>query len=277
MSGSAAPLVIAFAALGLSAVTLFNVPATKSGSELPNASLTHADERLAAVERKLGELSDDFDANTAAIRVDDKSVTKRRDAIASRDANTQIDALRKRLAELESRIKRMEATRGASTKSTREQERRSLLEKTGAFQARNNAKDAPTEAETQKMRTTAMNAAQSEEQRLEALGALRGIEGGRDANVVASMIHLAQTSKNGDTRADIWRQMSRAKDPQLIAPMLHALQTDTHAKAREEAAETLGDFNDRGDVRAALEHASKQDADAGVRRQAAESLNQERR
>lgn len=116
----------------------------------------------------------------------------------------------------------------------------------------------------------------SEAQKLEALRKLRWNKrtDGTEARleVLDDMIRLAQTSAAGATRADVWRQMSKVTDARLRQPLLDALAFDTHAKAREEAAETLADFMPVGTVEAALRAASTNDADEGVRKQAKESL-----
>jgi hypothetical protein len=65
-------------------------------------------------------------------------------------------------------------------------------------------------------------------------------------------------------------------DPRLRQPLLDALAYDPHAKAREEAAESLADFLPDLSIEAALRFAAENDADAGVRRQAAASLVRER-
>ncbi|MCB9891633.1 MAG: HEAT repeat domain-containing protein [Planctomycetes bacterium] len=131
-------------------------------------------------------------------------------------------------------------------------------------------------AEASKHQITAADANADVEQRMRALRHLRGIEGGRSPSVVAAMIHLAQTSQDPEVRADVWRQMSRAKDKQLVAPMMQAVQSDAHPKVREEAAETLGDFLDEPGVRSILQHVSENDVEEDVRRQARSSLERRR-
>ncbi len=85
-------------------------------------------------------------------------------------------------------------------------------------------------------------------------------------------LELARTLSKGETRADVWRQLSHVTDRRLRQPLLDALAYDEHAKAREEAAETLADFLPDRAVEGALRAAMENDVDAGVRRQAAESL-----
>lgn len=122
----------------------------------------------------------------------------------------------------------------------------------------------------------AQDPAAAEEERLAGLRALRGQRdpAGIDARlyVLDSMLELARTSSKGETRADVWRQLSHVTDARLRQPLLDALAYDEHAKSREEAAETLEDFLPDLGVEAALRAAAENDADAGVRRQAAASL-----
>lgn len=123
---------------------------------------------------------------------------------------------------------------------------------------------------------TVRDATRTEEERMRALGDLRGQReaDGSDARlaVLDEMILLAQTSTNAKTRADVWRQMSHVTDPRLKRPLLDALSFDTSAKSREEAAETLADFLPDAQVDAALRAAAQNDTDQGVRRQAGASL-----
>ena len=78
------------------------------------------------------------------------------------------------------------------------------------------------------------------EEMLLALRALRfgRLEDGTDARlpVLPSMIELAQTSEDGEVRADVWRQLHRVTDPSLLTALLDALANDPYARAREEAA-----------------------------------------
>lgn len=135
-----------------------------------------------------------------------------------------------------------------------------------------------TEGETIEARkSVARNFAATEDQRLEALRGLRGARNpdGSDArvDVLDEMILLAESSQRAETRADVWRQMSHVTDARLKEPLLRALAGDPHAKAREEAAETLEDFLPDARVEQALRAAAAGDADEGVRRQANASLN----
>jgi hypothetical protein len=122
----------------------------------------------------------------------------------------------------------------------------------------------------------ALDRSATEAQRLEALRSLRG-QRDQDAidarlYVLDGMLELARTSQDGETRADVWRQLNHMTDQRLRQPLLDALAFDEHAKAREEAAETLAGFLPDLGIEAALRAAMENDSDAGVRRQAAESL-----
>lgn len=126
------------------------------------------------------------------------------------------------------------------------------------------------------LRALVRDARRSEEERLRALGDLRGRfePDGTDARlaVLDEMILLARTSVDAKTRADVWRQLSRVTDERLKQPLLDALAFDADAKAREEAAETLAGFRTDPVVDAALRAAAQNDASANVRRQANGSL-----
>lgn len=109
--------------------------------------------------------------------------------------------------------------------------------------------------------------------------ALRDLRSQRDPDgidlrlyVLDSMLELARTSQDGETRADVWRQLSHLTDARLRQPLLDTLAYDQHADAREEAAETLADFLPDVAIEAALRFAAENDVAAGVRRQAASSL-----
>jgi len=126
----------------------------------------------------------------------------------------------------------------------------------------------------QELRTKAMDGTQMDTLRLVALSQLRSLgKGARCGEVARSMINLAQGTEDPKIRAGIWRHMHRAKDRQLIDPMIQALAHDTEGRVREEAAESLGFFLDVPRAKAALEHAMRNDAAKGVRREAERSMD----
>jgi hypothetical protein len=133
-----------------------------------------------------------------------------------------------------------------------------------------------TEDDLQRAIARAEDPTATEAERLQALRLLRGQRdaAGLDArlHVLDSMLELARTSQEGEVRADVWRQLSHVIDRRLRQPLLDTLAYDEHADAREEAAETLEDFLPDVGVEAALRLAAENDADGGVRRQAASSL-----
>ena len=116
-----------------------------------------------------------------------------------------------------------------------------------------------------------------EKQKLTAWGQLRRLEDGWNDGVVATMTQIGLTSSDPEVRADVWRQAdARAKHPSMASALLQAMSTDAHPKAREEAAETLAEYLTVAGVRQALEAASTNDPDEGVRRQATDSLRPRR-
>ncbi len=121
-------------------------------------------------------------------------------------------------------------------------------------------------------RDVALDPSQGEENRVKALLVLRMSQpDGRTEEVVQSMLDLFSSSTRADLRADILRNLHRALPLRLKDPVLRAL-ADPDGKVREEAAETLGPLKADPAVRAALEHAAKNDPESKVRRQAAASL-----
>ncbi|MHC4513305.1 MAG: HEAT repeat domain-containing protein [Planctomycetota bacterium] len=124
------------------------------------------------------------------------------------------------------------------------------------------------------LRAQAMDGTQLDILRVVALQQLRRLgKGARTGAVARSMIDLAQGTEDPKIRADVWRHMHRAADQQLIDPMIQALVHDTDASVREGAAESLGFFLDVPRAKAALEHAMRNDAARGVRREAECSLD----
>ncbi len=123
------------------------------------------------------------------------------------------------------------------------------------------------------LRATAMDGTEMDILRIVALQQLRSLgKGTRTGDVARSMIDLAQGTEDPKIRAHVWRNMHRADEKQLIDPMIQALAHDTDADVREEAAESLGFFLDVPRAKAALEHAMRNDAARGVRREAERSL-----
>ncbi|MEE9127375.1 MAG: HEAT repeat domain-containing protein [Planctomycetota bacterium] len=123
------------------------------------------------------------------------------------------------------------------------------------------------------LRAEAMDGTQMDILRIVALQQLRSLgKGARTGDVAQSMIYLAQGTEDPEIRAHVWRNMHRADDKQLIDPMIQALSHDTDTRVREEAAESLGFFLDVPRAKAALEHAMRNDATRGVRREAERSL-----
>ncbi len=133
----------------------------------------------------------------------------------------------------------------------------------------------PGPAEIARWQVTAVDLSRSERERVEALLRLR-LTGpdARTPEVAASMLLLLGSSPDARVRADICRHLKRAVPLALAAPLLSALARDADDKVREEAAETLGPLHADPSVRAALEHAARNDPSDKVRLQAARSLQE---
>lgn len=114
------------------------------------------------------------------------------------------------------------------------------------------------------------------EQKLKAHEALRNVPDAYTPEMVRELVNIGQFDPDGRVRADVWRFFDGDSDlPVLVDPLLRALTADPDQRAREEAAETLG--NQAGDdpmVVRALQHAAKFDEDQRVRDKASRTLGQ---
>ena len=130
----------------------------------------------------------------------------------------------------------------------------------------------PDAQELARLQAAAMDPTKSAEDRLQALARLRRVPDARTRGVVTGMLRLFETSTNSDVRVNILRNLHRALPLDLKGPVIRALQSDPEREIREEAAETLGPHINDPVVRAALEHASRNDVNEKVREEAADSL-----
>jgi len=124
------------------------------------------------------------------------------------------------------------------------------------------------------LKAAASDPGQSEESRLQALRSLRGVDGGRSPEIVASMAELAQTTVDPEVRADVFRQLHGVSDESLKLPLVNALLHDLSPLVRAEAAETLDQYLGDPWVMNVLKQARESDADAGVVSQILETLDQ---
>ena len=223
--------------------------------------ITAMENRLASLDDELSRLRRSLNTQPPLARVPIQPIEA---ADRTLPPNGALDELATRIAEMEATLSEHLArgTRGPSPE----------------FPTRLSNKD-PEEFEddTAGWTRVALDPMSTPEQSLAALRRLRfqRLEDGSDARipVLSTMIELAQTSPEGEVRADVWRQLSGVTDLSLLQPLLHALANDSHAKAREEAAETLADFLPDPVVEAALIQARDLDSDRGVREQAVRSLS----
>jgi hypothetical protein len=186
-----------------------------------------------------------------------REVVTERPALGA-DSEPLLDDLAERLTELERHAAEQQAATGQDQIPSRPPER---------------ALERPSIDE---MLARARDRALTEEERLDALRALRGqrLPDGSDARlpVLDEMLELARLSQNGEARANVWRHLSNVTDRRVLGPLLDALAYDSHARSREEAAEDLADFMPDAAVEAALRTAAEHDVDGRVRRQAVKSL-----
>ncbi|MFN0059673.1 MAG: HEAT repeat domain-containing protein [Planctomycetota bacterium] len=90
--------------------------------------------------------------------------------------------------------------------------------------------------------------------------------------VTAELLAWLGDSDNAEMRAFIVRNLHGVKVSDIKGPLIGLLRSDADARVREEAAETLDDYLDDPLVKSALERAATDDADGAVRRQAAAAL-----
>jgi len=123
----------------------------------------------------------------------------------------------------------------------------------------------------------ATNPNSTPKEKLEALKYLRGnqdeLGDARNRDVVLSMIDLIETSKDASTREDVYRQLSGVTEPALRKPLINSLTNDQDAGVREEAAETLEGYLPDPDALAALRYSAQYDASDDVRKQAQKVLS----
>ena len=122
-------------------------------------------------------------------------------------------------------------------------------------------------------RSTILDGAKTEAEKLSAWAALRSEEEWGDS-VVSEMIDIGVNSADADIRADVWRQADgRARNTLLVSPLLRALQSDPDDGVRSEAAETLENYLGEPGVRDALIYAAENDSSQDVRKEARGALN----
>ncbi len=128
------------------------------------------------------------------------------------------------------------------------------------------------------LQATILDPAAAADVKRQAWSRLRGIEDAYSDEVVAEMVRLGLGSQDARLRADIWRQADgRSMHDALVPALLRAVQTDPDSSVREEAAETLENYAHRPEVAQTLTFVAANDADEGVRRYAARSLERVRR
>jgi outer membrane murein-binding lipoprotein Lpp len=91
--------------------------------------------------------------------------------------------------------------------------------------------------------------------------------------MVQELLRIAAATDDGQERADVWRCFDgSSKLPALVQPLLRALASDPADIAREEAAETLGNYLDDPVVESALQWSAARDGAERVRAKAQRTL-----
>ena len=89
----------------------------------------------------------------------------------------------------------------------------------------------------------------------------------------SGILRIGTTNQDGGVRADVWRFFDgESSVPAIVNPLVRALQADPDARAREEAAETLGNYFDDPIVESALQLAVESDGSERVRNKAKRTL-----
>lgn len=267
------PSTLSVVALGTSSVAL----ALSLGVLLQRGGGEGADPRPpAVVPPGSAELDGELDrirADLEALASDVALSMSTRSAVDSDSSGKDHGILLERFESLDGRLTKLEDSSVGLAGMPGDDPRSALPMLSGIFEARESRGSVSTED----AKTAALDLRADEEERLDGLRALRGrrLEDGSDArddDVVLAMVDLAETSEDPEVRADVYRQMSGCTNPHLRAPLLRALDQDANAEVREEAAETLEDFLPDAEVLAALQRALASDPSPRVKAQAAESM-----
>jgi HEAT repeat protein len=264
MKNAAPTLIALLVAVIALAVALFRSPEPALHAQAPHPVASGEEgvlgQRVASLEAEVARLGGEI----ALLR---SSSPGARETVVSDGGDSA--AVGARIADLERQLNELKTTRKTASSKLDELLREARAQAEGG------------EKGIEEWTRTAQNGAATEEELLAALRKLRGAElpDGTDARlgVLPEMIRLAENSQDERARADVWRQLSGVTDPSLLQPLLHALQNDPSPEAREEAAETLGDFMPDPAVRNALQFAAENDASPDVRAQCYESLGSGRR
>ena len=256
-------LLIAALALGIAVLGPAGEPrAAEPTLAAPNSGQNNVEQRFATLEARIDDL--EADLNLAPSRPISLPAEARQPAESEVQPSADFEA---RLAEVERRLAEVERPGNRTFRAL--------------MAGKDRDEDEGERKSVDDWISQGIDRTSTPEEMLEALRVLRfgRLEDGTDARlpVLPSMLELAQTSQDGEVRADVWRQLHGVVDPPLLSALLNALANDPYAEAREEAAESLDVFLPDPNVEAALRFAMENDEDSGVRGQAAESLSGRRR
>jgi hypothetical protein len=249
---------IPFIALGLSGLACALAGMAWSRGEHVPAVVNAADDPNA---ERLQELAD----QTAALRAElDHLASARRDELSPRQPMERVPEQASVPPEWLQRLTAIEQSVAALQRPSKEPKVR--VEPT---------RRDPTDLTEARRRAT--DSLASEQERLAALKALRGLKvGGQPAisrDVVLSMIDLAEHSEDASMREDVYRNLHGVKDSLLRDSMLRALASDPSPKVRQKVAQDIDTFLPDPVVENALRQAADGDLDPGVREQALKTLS----
>ena len=173
-----------------------------------------------------------------------------------------------RIAELASRLQAVEARLARLDGAAPHRDPRGLVSEANAPETA--AQPPLTKVDAQQL---VLNVRATAEDRVRAQEALRRVSDAYTPAMVQELLHLAMTHPDGQLRAAIWRNFDGATVVEGITPaLLDAVARDAEPSAREEAAETLGNYLADPAVKAALQVAADHDAEEKVRNKAKRTL-----
>lgn len=128
------------------------------------------------------------------------------------------------------------------------------------------AENRPTVADA---RRVIVDPAASVAAKLEAQQRLRRVENAFTPAMLRELVRIGTTNPDPKVRADVWRFFDGPTNyPEIVDPLMRAMRFDSADVARDEAAETLGNYASNPAVRQALAHAAEHDPSVRVRNKA---------
>lgn len=191
---------------------------------------------------------------------EDGAVSIAPDSDAARRSRSELE----RVSELAKRVAALEAKGRPSKSSTTPSGKEQFLRTHTSAEA---------SARVRKASEVILDRSSSAEQKIEAQQLLRRTANAYTPAMIQSLLQIAQSHANAELRAKVWTFFDGATTSDLlVAPLLHALRHDSSDAVRAEAAETLGNYTERPEVRQALTWHATNDKSKQVRDKARRSV-----